>query len=121
LFFLFKPETDIDISQSNPIIITFDDPTTDEDEQQTSKQNNESTYPVADEERQAIKRLQQLQEEVTRRANAIESTTTKTVTPKLPTPVEVVHEAIPSTDELTVLFEKRYEKIGLDLILIEYF
>jgi hypothetical protein len=43
------------------------------------------------------------------------------VTPKLPTPVEVVHEAIPSTDELTVLFEKRYEKIGLDLILIEYF
>jgi hypothetical protein len=96
----------MDMPQSNPLIITFDDPTTDEDEQQTSKQNNEPTYHVADEERQAIKRLQQLQEEVIRRANVIESTT-KTVTPKAPTPMEVIQEAIPSTDELTALFEKR--------------
>jgi hypothetical protein len=94
--------------QSNPIIITFDDATTDEDEQQPVKQSNEPTSLIADEERQAIKRLQQLQEEVIRRANAIELTT-KTVTPKIPTPVESIQEAIPSTDELSALFEKRYE------------
>ncbi len=95
--------------QSNPIIITFDDATTDEDEQQQPvKQSNESTSLIADEERQAIKRLQQLQEEVIRRANAIELTT-KPVTPKIPTPVESIQEAIPSTDELSALFEKRYE------------
>jgi hypothetical protein len=114
-FFFLKPETDIDIPQSNPIIITFDDPTTDEDEQQqhTVKQSKESTYLIADEERQAIKRLQQLQEEVIRRANAIELTT-KTVTPKSPIPVEIIQESIPSTDELSALFEKRYEVLLIE-------
>jgi hypothetical protein len=97
--------------QSNPIIITFDDPTTDEDEhQQTTKQSNQSTYLIADEERQAIKRLQQLQEEVIRRTNAIELTT-KTVTPKAPTSIDIIQEAIPSTNELSALLEKRYEVI----------
>ncbi len=107
--------------QSNPIIITFDDPTTDEDEhQQTTKQSNESTYLIADEERQAIKRLQQLQEEVIRRTNAIELTT-KIVTPKAPTPIDIIQEAIPSTDELSALLEKRYEVIITHLFCIVFF
>lgn len=111
--FFSKPETDIDIPQSNPIIITLDDQTTDDDEQQhqqTTKKTNESTPLITDEERQAIKRLQQLQEEVIRRTNAIELTT-KTVAPKVQTPpppqTEIIQEAIPSTDELSALFEKR--------------
>ncbi|CAF1294696.1 unnamed protein product [Adineta steineri] len=111
-------ENDImDIPQSNPIIITFDDQTTDDDEQQLQQQQqyalkktNESTYLIADEERQAIKRLQQLQEEVIRRSNAIELTT-KPVVQKVQTPpppsADIVQEAIPSTDELSILFEKR--------------
>lgn len=108
-FVSLKPENDMDMPQSNPIIITFDDPTSDEDEQQQStKQLKESTYVIADEERQAIKRLQQLQEEVIRRVNAVELTN-KTVASKPPVPVEVAQEAIPSTDELSALFEKRYE------------
>jgi hypothetical protein len=96
--------------QSNPIIITFDDQTTtDDDEQQIVKTSNESTYVIADDERLAIKRLQQLQEEVIRRSNAIELTT-KTVTQKVqaPVPIEIIQEALPSTDELSALLQKRY-------------
>ncbi|CAF1143273.1 unnamed protein product [Rotaria sordida] len=106
------PETDIEIPQSNPIIITFDDQTTDDDEQQqqqqTVKKSNESTYVIADEERQAIKRLQQLQEDVIRRTNTIESTT-KTIVQKNQTspPNDIIQEAIPSTDELSALLDKR--------------
>jgi len=110
--------------QSNPIIITFDDQTTDDDEQQqTVKKTNESTYFVPDEERQAIKRLQQLQEEVIRRTNAIELTTKTTAqkvqTPPPPPSVETVQEAIPSTDELSALFEKRYEALCIIFECIE--
>ncbi|CAF3303105.1 unnamed protein product [Rotaria sp. Silwood2] len=110
------PETDIEIPQSNQIIITFDDQTTDDDEQQQQQQivkkSNESTYVIADEERQAIKRLQQLQEEFIRRTNTIESTTKimlqKTQTPPPPPPSnDIIQEAIPSTDELSALLDKR--------------
>ncbi|CAF4609028.1 unnamed protein product [Rotaria sp. Silwood1] len=110
------PETDIEIPQSNPIIITFDDQTTDDDEQQqqeTVKKSSESTYVISDEERLAIKRLQQLQEEVMRRTNTLESTTKtivqKTQTPPPPPlpPNDIIQETIPSTDELSALFEKR--------------
>ncbi|UJR09779.1 hypothetical protein I4U23_014006 [Adineta vaga] len=103
------PESDLtDLPQSNPIIITFDDQTTDDEEQQsTVKSTSESTYIISDEERQAIKRLQQLQEEVIRRSNTIESSS-KPVVPKVQTPsIEPIQEAIPSTDELSALFEKR--------------
>lgn len=56
---------------------------------------------IPDEERQAIKRLQQAQEEVIRRSNTVGP-------PKAPSPpVQTVQEAIPSTDELSALFEKR--------------
>ena len=105
--FLSQPETDIDIiPQSTPIIVIFDELTSDEEEHQTHQQTNPSTYPIADEERQAIKRTQQIQDEVLRRSNTTESMT-KTAPPKVPTPNETVQESIPSTDELTALFEKR--------------
>ena len=95
-------EPELDMPQSNPIIITFDDPTTDEDEHQPQLQVNESSqHPFPDEERQAIKRLQQIQEEVLRRTN---STDPKPQPP--PTPPSS-SEPIPSTDELAALFEKR--------------
>lgn len=63
---------------------------------------------MADEERQAIKRLQQEQEEVLRRPNNSDLST-KSAQPKVQTPrAEIAQEAIPSTDELSALLEKRY-------------
>ncbi|CAF0883727.1 unnamed protein product [Adineta ricciae] len=105
------PEADLaDFPQSNPIIITFDEQTTDDEEQQPQlivSKPTESTYAVADEERQAIKRLQQEQEEVLRRSNNSESSM-KLAQPKVQTPsIEIAQEAIPSTDELSALLEKR--------------
>lgn len=105
--FLFQPETDIDLPQTNPVIVTFDEPNTDEDEHQIIEKTPPSICLISDEERQAIKRLQQPQDEVIRRSNAIESST-KSVPPKAPSQsVQTIQEAIPSTDELSALFEKR--------------
>lgn len=71
---------------------------------------NGSTNLITDEERQAIKRLQQMQEEAIRRPNTVETTTKATVQkPSVQPTNDNFHESIPSTDELSALFEKRYE------------
>ncbi|CAF3311754.1 unnamed protein product [Rotaria socialis] len=107
------PDTDIEIPQSNSIIIKFDDQTTDEEQEQPIVgKSNGSSYIINDEERQAIKRLPQQQEEVIRRMNTTDSTA-KTIVQKTQTPPppqsrnDIIQEAIPSTDELSALLEKR--------------
>ena len=96
--------------QSNPIIVTFDDPATDDDEdQQISKNTNDSTDLITDEEHRAIKRLQQPQEGVVKTGNTNELTA-KTPGQKVqpsPSSTSTFPEAIPSTDELSALLEKR--------------
>ena len=101
-----QTENESDMPQSNPIIITFDDQTSDDDEQPPPLAPT-STYTVADDEWQAIKRLQHVQEDVIRRTNSVEATAKATV-PKNPTPpVVVTQDALLSTDELSALLEKR--------------
>ena len=97
----FQPESDLEIPQSSQIIITFDE-TNSEDEDVETRQTQNSpaavstkpTDPHAQEEFQAIKRLQTLQEAALRRP-------TINVEPKKS---EV---PLPSTDELSAVFEKR--------------